>query len=160
MSNINIMELFDTITLFGVLGVVSTIGMVLIFRLIPRKSPKKIMESELLKLQKAYSITVDEIIARHQALNKSIQSENNRLKKELSGDSEDGEEETVDISSLLPLVKGIFPQMDETQLMALANMPQVKKLLGNKKNLEMISGLAPLLKGMTKPNEVQNVPML
>jgi len=146
------MELIDSITLFGILGVISTISLVLIFRLVPRKSPKRVMESELLRLQKAYSLTVDEVIARNQALNKSIQSENNRLRKELSAEPEE-EDEQLDPAILSQIEKEIG--IPKEQLALLAEMPQVKKMLGKNPN-KTIMQYAPLLKNFIgKKNESQ-----
>jgi len=146
------MEVLDVITLFGILGVISTIGMVLIFRIIPRKSPKKVMESELLRLQKAYSLTVDEVIARNQALNKSIQSENNRLRKELAGGDDEEEEIPLPPELLAPIAKKL--NMQPAQMETLLNSPQVKKLLkGNKDILPMI---LPLLGGLGGNNQQGN----
>jgi len=141
------MELYDLVALFTVLGVVSGIIIVLIFRIIPQKSPKKQAESELIRLQKAYSSTVEEIIQRKDAQIKSVNSENNRLRKELLGN--EGEEDSGDVpwevisagaqqagipaAMLLPFKKQILQytkgmSVDEIQQLG----TQLKQLMGSK----------------------------
>lgn len=85
------MELFDVIALIGVLGVISSIVFVLIFRIVPRKTPKRVAEDSVTRLIQANSRLTEEYEARQKAMNKSMQSELNRLRKEMEGNlDEDG----------------------------------------------------------------------
>lgn len=85
------MELIEAITVFGVLGVISTVIMLYIYRVVPQKSPKRQLERGLVDLQKTYSSTVEEILAHKSAHMKSIAAENNRLKKEMFPVDDDGQ---------------------------------------------------------------------
>jgi len=84
-------EVLEFITVLSVLGVVAGTIIVMLLRVIPRKTTKRVAEDNLTRLLTANSRLTEEYEKRQQALLKSVQSENNRLRKELSPVDEDGE---------------------------------------------------------------------
>jgi hypothetical protein len=89
---------------------------------------------------------------------KSLQGQKQRLHQkvnELAGMEEaEPEEREVkpDITAITQAVKSIMPNATEFQIQAALNIPQVKELLGNGKNLQLITELLPLLKAGNNSN--------
>jgi hypothetical protein len=138
------MEILEFITVLSVLGVVSGTVIVMLIRVIPRKTTKRVAEDSVTRLINANSRLTEEYEQRQKALNKSLQSENQRLRKELGGEGEEEEEEQIPPELLAPIAQKL--NMKPDQMAQLLASPQVKKLL--KGNKDLLPLLPTLLGGL------------
>lgn len=116
------MEVFDFIAVMSVLGVVSGVGIALIYRVIPRKTTKRVAEDSLTRLLRANSTLTEEYEERQKMMHKSLQQENIRLRKQLD-DTPEEEKEGLSFDQIKALAQsqGINP--------ILLEIPQVKSLV-------------------------------
>ena len=143
------MELVESITIITVLGAVLGSVLLVVFRLYPRKTAKKQVEDSLTKTIRANSELTAEYEKRQQALLKSVQAENTKLRKELAGPVGEDEEEGIPPELLEPIAKkfGINPM----QIQQLIENPKIKKML--KGNKDLLPLLPTLLGGLGNNNQ-------
>lgn len=109
------MEFLEFIALLSVLGVVSGTIIMVLWRVLPRKTAKKSAEDSVTRLIKANATLTEEYEKRQQAMLKSVQNENRQLRKELYPTDEDGQpkKEDVTLEQVMPLLQqsGIDPML-------------------------------------------------
>jgi len=138
------MELSEVVLLIGIFLPILGTSVWMLNRTIPAKKNQKTADKSISDLYHVYNRQVEDILKLKDRSLASLQKKNEKLEDQLTGSDEEDEEQTIDPTTLIPMVKKVMPHLQDEQIGALLNSPMIKEKL-TKGNLDSIQSYLPLL---------------